>query len=74
MPDSSSAFLEVYYKKDCKFDLDFKEFIKLPDDRVSMEKNINKVSFGAPKIDLIIPFLPRYLVKETLRSLLRRKN
>jgi hypothetical protein len=74
MPDYRSAFFEVFYRKDCRFDPDFIENIKLPDDSVSMEKNINRVAFGAPKIDLIIPFLPKYLVKETLRSLLRRTN
>lgn len=68
------VFLEVFYRSDCKVDPTYVRSIPLPDNRVSMEKIKDKLEAGTTNIDYLIPYFPKYLVKETFKSLMMKRN
>lgn len=67
---SQRVFLEVFYRNDCKDDRNIVRSIPLPDNRVSMKKTKDKVEISTTDIDYLIPYFPKYLVKETFKSLM----
>ena len=68
------VFLEVFYRNDCNDDRSIERSIPLPDNRVSMTKTKDKLEFGTTNIDYLIPYFPKYLVKETFKSLMMKIN
>lgn len=73
-PTAQSVFLEVFYRSDCKADRTYVRSITLPDNRVSMKKIKDKLETGTTNIDYLIPYFPKYLVKETFKSLMMKRN
>lgn len=73
-PTTQSVFLEVFYRSDCKADRTDIRSIPLPDNRVRMKRIKDKLEAGTTNIDYLIPYFPKYLVKETFKSLMMKRN
>lgn len=66
------VFIEVYYQKDCSYSREIRQNIPLPDESITLTKYKNKIEISSQDIDVTLHYLPRCLVKEKLREIIKK--
>ena len=67
-----SAFFKFFYRKDCDYDLSSHRKIFLENGEATIEKFDKMLSISTKNLDHISQYMPKYLVKESLASILKQ--
>ena len=67
-----NTYIEVFFSRDAKVEASVEQNVKVPNENVIIKRMRGKTTFGASKLDDILPYLPSYLVKETISGLMEK--
>lgn len=70
-PEQKSAYLSVCFRRDCAVDRSVQQEVPVSGGAVTVRRMKGETNFGAPTLDAITPYLPSYLVRETIADLMK---